>query len=378
MFEFSKYIKKDGGIDRAAQVAASIVLFFIRKVFLFRKNENSRILIISLHKLGDTVFTVPAIKSLKKVFASGITIVCYEESRKIYELVFDNLEYLTLKKNDFHLQGRIANSVSRKKVNYINAGTIIDLTGAVNSASLIFNNRAIRITGFNEKYFKNIYTDFIPKRKIPHLMDLYLDAAKLLAKIDDENKIKRFEKSIKKDGYILIHPFAGWKEKEWKFEKFIELYLRICNSYRSKFIIPKERADDKIVTLLKSKNISFVITDDISEMIEVIKNSSIVIGCDSGAVYIASLLGKPTFTIYGPTNPEFSLPFGEHHDFIQRKLECSPGSNEQYCFTDAGRKCPAIYCMNLLTVEEVIVKLNSFLPKFMLNNISKMEKETSA
>lgn len=97
MFEISKYIRRDGIVERCLQFIVSIFIITIRFIFQ-RRFENSKLLIISLHKLGDTVFTIPAIKALKKEFGSGITIVCYDDSKKIYELAFDYLEYLTLKK----------------------------------------------------------------------------------------------------------------------------------------------------------------------------------------------------------------------------------------------------------------------------------------
>jgi len=92
----------------------------------------------------------------------------------------------------------------------------------------------------------------------------------------------------------------------------------------------------------------------VENLIEHINSCSIFIGNDSGPIYIASLLGKPTITIYGPTNPEYSRPIGEHHHVIANTIKCSPEKNKQYCFTTAGMfGCPSFECMNLLNVDEV-------------------------
>jgi len=64
------------------------------------------------------------------------------------------------------------------------------------------------------------------------------------------------------------------------------------------------------------------------------------------------LLGKPTFTIYGPTNPKFSLPFGERHQFYQKILPCS-ADKEMVCFTLGGINCPSYECLNLISVDEI-------------------------
>ena len=80
---------------------------------------------------------------------------------------------------------------------------------------------------------------------------------------------------------------------------------------------------------------------------------SLLISNDSGPIYIANILNKPTFTIYGPTNPEFSLPYGKYHRMIQKKINCTPEPGKQYCYTKAGLYCPAYECMNQLRFEEV-------------------------
>ncbi len=373
MIKFSYHIKKDSLLLNILGLITSIFIFLIRFPFLFRKNYSSKVLVIALHKLGDTVFTVPAIKALRNKFGKDLTIVCYEDSRKIYEIAFNDLNFLILKKEDFYFSGRIAKAALRKKVNALGVGTIIDLTGAINSASLIFNNKATKIVGFNEKYFKEIYSNYISVRKIPHQMDIYLDAVKLAMNIKDEESLKYFGKSLNSNGEILIHPFAGWKTKEWSFKKFIDLYFYINKFHSCKFIIPIERTSEEILFELQTKKITFIVTKDITELIDEIKKASILIGCDSGAVNIASLLGKPTFIIYGPTNPMFHLPYGDHHEYIYKESAISPKINEKYGAEDAGRKNPELDFMGSISVEEVYSRVTSFYKKIFEKDFEKIQ-----
>ena len=99
----------------------------------------------------------------------------------------------------------------------------------------------------------------------------------------------------------------------------------------------------------------------INELIEQTRDCSVFIGNDSGPLYIANMLGKPTFTIYGPTNPDYSIPFGDNHTFINKTIDCSPEKNKQYCHTVAGLVgCPAFKCMETLKLDEVYNKLLPF------------------
>ena len=108
------------------------------------------------------------------------------------------------------------------------------------------------------------------------------------------------------------------------------------------------------------RNIPVIQTTSIEELINKIKACSVFISNDSGPLYIANLLGKPTFTIYGPTNPDYSLPFGKFHKFVQKKISCSPNGT-QYCYLQAGLNCPSYECMIQLSVEEVKVSVHEFL-----------------
>ncbi|MHB8852140.1 MAG: glycosyltransferase family 9 protein [Ignavibacteriaceae bacterium] len=380
MIEISNYIDEDSIVGRIIRISFTFFIKLIRKMMISSRNENSRVIIISLNRLGDTVFTIPAIRSIKNKFNDSFSIVCYEESKLIYQLVFKDLQFITLGKDDFYLGGRIANSRIRKRISDLQAGIIIDMTGSVKSASLIFNSRAKEIIGSNDKYFSAVYTEFITKRKQPHLIDKYLDVSNKISGIQDVIELKEYKAILNKDGYILIHPFAGWKAKEWNLSKFIELAISIGKRLYCKIIIPKEFADEKTLATILSLGISYVILYELKDLIEGIKNCSAIIGNDSGAIYIANILGKPTFTIYGPTNPSYSLPFGDTHDFIRKEIKCSPGINVQYCFADAGRKCTSFECMNMLTLEEVNMKINLFLDKTGLSTdgpIRQVECKTS-
>ncbi|MEO8398798.1 MAG: glycosyltransferase family 9 protein [Ignavibacteriaceae bacterium] len=111
---------------------------------------------------------------------------------------------------------------------------------------------------------------------------------------------------------------------------------------------------------MENKNIHVIQTASIHELISEIKKCSIFISNDSGPLYLANLLNKPTFSIYGPTNPEYSLPFGKYHKFIQKKISCSP-NGAQYCFTHAGLYCPSYECMHQLSVDEVGSSIKKYL-----------------
>jgi ADP-heptose:LPS heptosyltransferase len=244
---------------------------------------------------------------------------------------------------------------------------IYDLTGVMSSASLIFNSKADKIVGINREQFKGIYDQFIPIRTEPHLMDLYLDATGLISS-DNEFRLKLKAFPLSKTGgdYILIHPYAGWKAKEWNLNHFILLTIELNKVYKTRFITPAHQLPKDIIMELSNLNIELTQTESVEELINEINESSMIIGNDSGAVNIASLLGKPTFAIYGPTNIEYSVPFGNTHNHIHTEISCIPNASNKFCFTFGGlHGCPAFQCMNLLKFNNVKVAVLNFAGKIL-------------
>ncbi len=344
--------------------AYRVLLLFALKIFrgkkLFRSGSR-RTVIINFHRLGDSVFTIPAVKEVLKHFSSDIYIFCFEETKPIFEKMLSNVSIITFGKSDFHLNFRISGSAVRKKLSELNPGRIIDITGSTLSASVLFSSTANEIIGSNEVYYKDIYTRFTKLRTDPHVMDIYLDTVRLIIPgIDDS--IRQFNTTVNKNGYLLIHPFAGWTAKEWNIIRFIELAEKLNNRYRTIIVAEPGKITPEIKQEIILKEVEVIETHNINELMKVIDNCSLFISNDSGPLYIANMLGKPTFTLYGPTNPVFSLPFGKNHRYIQRKIKCSPKPNEQYCFTNGGRQgCPSFECMRLLETDEVIDSLSDFI-----------------
>lgn len=338
------------------------LLFIIRKTRKLNNGRKDSIVIFSLHKLGDAVFTIPAITRIQKYYESRITIFCFTELVPIYKIIFKNIDFCTVEHSDFYIKGRIAGRGARTKLSKIYPKIIIDLTGAITSASFLITTRATSIIGMNKAYFRELYDYFTPISYKSHQKEIYLNVSNLVVNNEadlPDNSFMYIPQSIES---ILIHPFAGWKAKEWNLNKFVKLAQELSETYLVSFLLPLNSLTKDIEEEIKNYQMNIIQTKSIEELITAIKNCSLLIGNDSGPIHIASILGKATFTIYGPTNPKFSLPNVSNHGYHQKKIKCSPISTENMCFTDGGRSgCPAFECMNQLSVEEVYTSIKSFI-----------------
>jgi ADP-heptose:LPS heptosyltransferase len=345
------------------------LFYFVRILNRLRANKKGNVVVILLHKLGDTVFTIPAVKEIQKHFNEKISIVCFPESIPIYNLALDNINICEIQHEDFFFGHRIANRRARQTAGSLSPYIVFDLTGTMISASLIFNLKAKQIVGINGIHFRTIYDHFIAFRENPHLMDLYLDAISPLIQIQNRDEVKGHSVILNPNGKILVHPFAGWKAKEWNFKKYYRLMKDLSKEYKIALVAPINNISMDTIDELIMQGIEIVLPQSVENLIEHIKSCSIFIGNDSGPIYIATLLGKPTISLYGPTNPEYSRPIGDNHHIIFQKIKCTPEKNKQYCLTMAGMfGCPAFECMNLLEYDDVYSQI-----KGIINNILKLK-----
>ena len=338
------------------------VLLTVRRFYKLFKIKDGSIVIISLHRLGDSVFTVQAIQQIQKHFSKELIIFCYSESIPIYKIILKNVIYISVERSDFYFNNRIASRYARKKLSKCNPATIIDLTGVMTSASLIFDSKAGNIIGMNREIFKGIYDLYSKVHYKSHLSEMYLNVSNLLLGKVESNDFDIFPRSNKKVDKIIIHPFAGWKAKEWNFNKFVNLAQALSKTYEVSFLIPSNSLTKDIEEEIKNYQIDLIKTISVEELIAALNNCSLLIGNDSGPIHIASMLGKATFTIYGPSNPSFTLPYGSTHGHYQKKIKCSPIVTENLCFTDGGRYgCPSFECMNGTSIKEVLNSIKLFI-----------------
>lgn len=358
--EFKK-ITKNRFTDNLFQLVADVSFFLIRLFYQINSTNSQKVLIISLHKIGDSIFTIPSIKFLlDEMKKNEIFLLVYSGTEELFNGLVDMKNILTIEQKEFKFSNRIASGKARKIIRDVNPGMVIDLTCTITSAFLIFNSKAKKIVGANDKYFKNIYSDFSIVSKSLHLINMYASPVENLLRKTISEDYFEYPLLYRKDGIILIHPFAGWVAKEWGLKNYLLLLKEINKNYNATLIFYCDETDKLDIKRLEEENIRYIQLNSLKDLIKEVKNCSLFIGNDSGPLYIANYFGKPTFTIYGPTNPAYSKPFGNFHRQIRKEIECSP-NGVQYCYLSAGRKCPTIDCMKLLDVQLVFEKVIEFI-----------------
>jgi len=360
-FKATLFLEKHPSIKSIIIKILFFILNNIRKIYSRKTNSSRVIVIIDILRLGDTVFSMPAIMEIYNYYKNyKIFIICYNETKDILSVKFNNDDIIPIDKWDFWFKRKIAKNSVRRKIASLNPQVIFDFTGQITSASMIFNSRAEAIIGTNLIYFKGIYDKFTEYRQEPKFIDIYFDVIRLtIPFISKSNNNFIFTNNFDRESKILIHPFAIRSSKEWGLRKFVQLAIKLKKKYRVELICPIGFITNSVKEEIINNGLSILETNSIKELINELKNCSLFICNDSGPIYIAALLGKATFTIYGPTNYKYSLIDGNTHKFIRRELTCTP-IKDKACFTLEGIYCPSYECLESLSFDDVTNEILNF------------------
>ena len=162
--------------------------------------------------------------------------------------------------------------------------------------------------------------------------------------------------------------------KSWKIEKWIDLFKHINNILpNATIIVLGDKTEVQLDGILGNsdsiKIISLIGKTTLNDVVEIIYHSRFYIGLDSGLMHIAVALNKPTFTIWGASNPIlYGYEWmGEKNKIIVLKLACAPCHS--WIDPNTSRvlrptDCPDFRCINDISVNQVVKELDSFIKVF--------------
>jgi len=128
------------------------------------------------------------------------------------------------------------------------------------------------------------------------------------------------------------------------------------------FVIQKNQLSQDIICEIENSKIDVIQTESVDELILNIREASLFIGNDSGPVNLANYFNKPTLTIFGATNSDYSATGYRHQKIIQERVKCSAETDEKFCAIGGMfYRCSGVQCMNHLSVDKVYTSVTKLL-----------------
>lgn len=174
--------------------------------------------------------------------------------------------------------------------------------------------------------------------------------------------------------YIVIQASSANNKapyKNWDFENWLALFKHLQSKSPDTMLVllgdnTELYLNEKINYTNHPNVISFIGKTTLNDTVEIIHQSRFYIGLDSGLMHIALALDKPTFTIWGASNPIlYGYEWlGSKHKIVSLNLHCAPCSSWLNANTSRvanPNQCPDFKCIREISVEKVIEELNIFI-----------------
>ena len=159
--------------------------------------------------------------------------------------------------------------------------------------------------------------------------------------------------------------------KNWDFEKWLELFKHLqINFPNTRLVLLGDDTELYLNEKINSSNypnvLSLIGKTTLNEVMEIIYHSQFYIGLDSGLMHIAVVLNKPTFTIWGASNPILYGYgwLGTKHKVVSLNLSCAPCSSWLDPNTSRVTNpslCPDFKCIKDVSVKQVTEELDVFM-----------------
>ena len=273
-----------------------------------------KIAIVKLSSLGDIIHAMVALQFIKKHQPESeidwIVEGHYKDLLK-YNPHLNNIHTVNLKKiKSFRL---LINEIRRIK-NFGKYDVVIDAQGLMKSSIVSRFIKSKKRFGFDKESIREslatlLYTDKVnidyKKNTIDRMVELICFPFGIKVSRDDIINKKLFiynssKVNIPKESYIVLVIGSTWENRNYPKEKFVDL----AKSLQMQCLVIWGTKQEKEKAYWMQKQTDFIkvmpqLTLD--ELKYVIKNSSLLIGNDTGPTHMAWGLNTPSITLFGPT-----------------------------------------------------------------------------
>jgi len=159
--------------------------------------------------------------------------------------------------------------------------------------------------------------------------------------------------------------------KNWRIDYWIEFISNISIHFPDFQIILLGEASeqplaDQVRSDLGDAVISLIGKTTIEDLKSIISNCELFIGVDSGLMHVAAAYNRPTFTLWGPSDPGlygYEIMDSQKHRAVSLHLACSPCNSWLSPNTSRVKnpeECPDFRCMLEMTPEIVYNEFERF------------------
>lgn len=362
------------------------------------------ILIVKLSAIGDVIHTLPSLSALRSCFPGANITWVVEEAASDILLDHPDLDRVIVSGRKRWLteirRGRIDGPL-REIRSFLGDlrdrryDLVIDFHGLLKSALIVLISGGKRKLGYDslQELSGLFYNEKIPEEMGKHAVERYLDFVRHVAEGKgqacipktptftvaigerEERRVAELLKEasailttstkddwktdsggMKKGGgrFVAVNPVALWETKLWEDEKLAELCDRIREELRIGVVFTgKESAPlERICSKMQTRAVNLGGRTTLRELACLYRHAALLVTTDSGPMHLAAAVNTPVVSLFGPTDPLRTGPYGPGHRVVRKDLSCMP------CFR---KRCETKRCMKEIGVDEVLMHVRELL-----------------
>ena len=330
------------------------------------------ILIVKLSAIGDVIHTLPSLAVLRTHYPDANITWVIEEAAADLIVKHPHLDRVIVSRRKSWIRdikgGRFGKAFReiRSFIKVLRSqpyDLVIDFHGLLKSAMIVLLSGGKRKLGYDSLQELNslFLNEKIPEDMNKHAVDRYLDFVRYLGADTDhplflipmDDVVRgRMENLLKANGlnpdspFIAVSPQAFWKTKLWDDDKF----ARLCDRIAAELNIPvvftgsERQIIASIQSRMQSPAVNLAGQTTLRELACLFNLADMLITTDSGPMHLAAAMETPVVSLFGPTDPKRTGPYGEGHRVVRQNLPCSP------CFL---KTCDTRQCMTEISVDRV-------------------------
>ena len=235
---------------------------------------------------------------------------------------------------------------------------VLDLQGLLRSGWMTMRTRAPMRVGFADarELAHLFYTHRVAVHSQDrHAVDRYLKLCESIGcgrspveftfHVTDEDRQHVTDLLGDERPYAVLLPGTNWPTKRWPVDYFAELVSPLRRQFGLEAVIAGGPDVAEIASQIPRAINLIGKTSNLRQLVALLERADLVIANDSGPMHIAAALNRPLVTMFGPTNPLRTGPYGRLDSVVRLDIACSP------CYS---RRCSHQSCLRWLHAEHVL------------------------
>lgn len=307
--------------------------------------EVSRVLVVRLRSIGDTVLTTPSLFALRRFLPQARIDILLEDWVAPVLAGFGDVDnIITFKRDSVASRARAAREIRQTRYD-----VAFNLHGGTTATLLTRASGAKHRVGFEQYQYRRLHNHLAPAstelwgRAKLHSVEQQLallgwtgvpvsdrPATRLAVTPEAAASISRqLGEAGLNEGrpFAVIHPAASYETKQWAVEKFAQVAEDLAG--RGLSCVAIARANEAAITtaLIKSSQASVAGLTNLSlpEVTALTSQARLFVGNDSGIAHIATAAGAPAVVIFGSSNVTHWRPWTTGaNEIVREELPCQP------------------------------------------------------